>query len=315
MKNFKIITVGLITVMVTNISASDVTAPEVKTTLPVIPAALPVTTPVIVPAISTVNPVAKIDEVKPVENLPTLPIQPSLTTTATPTISPIVPIVDSVTKIDEVKSVIPPIAVATPTIHPMDLLKTETAATPAAHENPTVAPVIAPMNALPAASPIVTAPVVTAPVVAHVEEVKPVTPAPITPTPAITAPVLAHVDEIKPVTPAPVITAPIVVNPIVTEPIVTHVEEVKPTQMAIPAAVDSKHVKIVKVYPVYDAVRLAVKNITNAAQDMINYVYNFMTKPAPTKKEETPMSKEEVKAESAVAKTEETKPVTPEIKA
>lgn len=41
-------------------------------------------------------------------------------------------------------------------------------------------------------------------------------------------------------------------------------------------AINQEQVRIVKVYPVYDAIRAAVKGINNATHDMINYVYSFV---------------------------------------
>ena len=46
--------------------------------------------------------------------------------------------------------------------------------------------------------------------------------------------------------------------------------------VAMPA---SEQIRIVKVYPVYDAARSAVKAVNNAVHDMINYVYSFVRTP------------------------------------
>jgi len=65
-------------------------------------------------------------------------------------------------------------------------------------------------------------------------------------------------------------------------------EEVEPTPVQPAVAVEpapvaapiiapvQEQVKIIKVYPVYDAVRSAVKAINNATHDMINYIYSFV---------------------------------------
>jgi len=62
------------------------------------------------------------------------------------------------------------------------------------------------------------------------------------------------------------------------------VEKIKEVQAAsVPTPVVAQpaqeQVKIVKVYPVYDALRSAVKAVNNAVHDMINYVYSFVNSP------------------------------------
>jgi len=49
---------------------------------------------------------------------------------------------------------------------------------------------------------------------------------------------------------------------------------IKPTEQSAPV----EHIKIVKVYPVYDAVMSAFEHIKSATQDMINYVYSLVNK-------------------------------------
>ena len=239
MKNFKIITIGLITAMARNISASDDTSlvnnyaddavvqvqsnqdDAVNQALQDAGLANDVQVQAVTsenkPAEETKNVAATDTHVEPAPNTPTPSMQPPLT------------------------------------IHATDLMKPEVLATPIAHVISTA------------------------------------TPTPVLPVAPVPAPVIAHIEEIKPV-------------PIATSAVT-------------PAATTPEQVKIVKVYPVLDAVRLAIKNVKNAAQDMFNYVYNFMTKPTPTKKEETPAPKEEIKTESVVAKTDEIKQLTPEVKA
>ena len=69
----------------------------------------------------------------------------------------------------------------------------------------------------------------------------------------------------------------------------------------------SEQVKIIKVYPVYDAVWSAVKNINRAAHDMINYVYNFITQPRPAKN--TPGQEKVVEPVQKEVTAETTEPV------
>jgi len=66
-------------------------------------------------------------------------------------------------------------------------------------------------------------------------------------------------------------------------PAIHPVVAVQPASVVAPAPVvaqpASEQIKIVKVYPVYDAVRSAVKAVNNAVHDMINYVYSFVNSP------------------------------------
>jgi hypothetical protein len=57
------------------------------------------------------------------------------------------------------------------------------------------------------------------------------------------------------------------VAPVVAQPALMQEQSVQPAS--------TEQIKIVKVYPVFDAVRSAFESVKSAAQDMINYVYNY----------------------------------------
>lgn len=52
----------------------------------------------------------------------------------------------------------------------------------------------------------------------------------------------------------------------------------EPAAIETPASENNENVKIVKVYPVYEAARSAIHSVKIAAQDMIHYLYNFFAK-------------------------------------
>lgn len=78
---------------------------------------------------------------------------------------------------------------------------------------------------------------------------------------------------------------------VTTEPVTSTINE--PAQEALQAAVTTEpvvsaineQIKIVKVYPVYEAARSAMHNVKTAAQHMINYLYEFFTKKETLEKE------------------------------
>lgn len=103
-------------------------------------------------------------------------------------------------------------------------------------------------------------------------------PAQLIATPALLAapsekPEEAH-EEVQPV---PVQSAVAVESAPVVAPVAKVEEIVTPAVQATPVAAPvQEQIKIIKVYPVYDALRSAVKAINNATHDMINYIYSFV---------------------------------------
>ena len=96
-------------------------------------------------------------------------------------------------------------------------------------------------------------------------------------TPTLLAAPAEKVEEVQvaqdqPVEPVPVVTPVEKAEEIaVVEEVVVPVVQVTPV-----AAPVQEQVKIVKVYPVYDALRSAVKAVNNATHDLINYIYSFV---------------------------------------
>lgn len=96
------------------------------------------------------------------------------------------------------------------------------------------------------------------------------------------------VNSVPEVTPAPtVVSATLEITPAATpEPMMHTMAVQESTQVPVEAMQttaisNDEQVKVVKVYPVYEAAQNAVNHVVNAARDMINYVYNFITKPTP----------------------------------
>jgi hypothetical protein len=117
--------------------------------------------------------------------------------------------------------------------------------------------------------------------------------------------VKAPVAEATPAVKAEEIKAPVVqaTPEVKAEEAKTPVVQAAPIVQAAPATKAADEVKIVKVYPMYDAVRSAIKGVHSATQDMLNYIYNFITAPAKATVVEVKAPKQETKAEVKIQTT------------
>lgn len=112
-----------------------------------------------------------------------------------------------------------------------------------------------------------------------------VIPAELVTVPAV-LPIIERVQEIKEVQTEPV-------AKIATESVVEKSES-QPAQEVLEPAVTTEpvasaineQIKIVKIYPVYEAARSAMHNVKTAAQDMVNYIYEFFAKKQKNEKQE-----------------------------